>query len=1271
MEKHKALRSFLRVLLLAVLVAGFPRPAAAELAEPSFLVYGRASMGGTPLPAGSRIELEVGGAVLASYVMRSNPELGDLYALRVPLDTVGNRLPGHARSGDSARIFFATGQLAAVLPVGEAGGTRALDLDPAALAAGIVAGDAAIFEGDAGTTTVQVPISLTQVSPVAVEVDFITRDGSAASSSDYTPRLGRAVIPAGQTQVTVAIQIAGDTAIESDETFFVDLSSPLGGILLDPEGQVTVLDDDTPPAISISDATTAEPNPGASQQLAFTVRLSHVWDAPVSVSYAAFSPPGGAINGTDFVLNAGSLTFPPGQVTREIQVQILGDLVDEGDETFEVRLANPVQATLGDGVGLGTISDYVRILRYLEQHVEGVAGTGSAPGLAGAFDLAFAPGGDQLYVAGRAGDALVVFDRGADGTLSHLATYKNGENGIRGLNGVEAVRVSRDGTRVFAAAFDDNAVASFARLPDGTLQFVEAEFDSVLDADSGRTVNGLAGATALAEVPGATPADPDHLYVTGLLDNAVAVFSILADGGLRYETAARDGVFGANGLSQAAAIAVADNGTDVYVAGYGDDSVALFTRNPQDGFLTFRQILVEGSGGVFGLDGALDVAISPDQGFVYVAGQGSNAIAAFRRNPANGFLTFLGSVADGIDGVDGLRQVTGLAFSHHPSHGDYLYASSYGDNAVAIFARQANGTLLFVEQVRDGVAGVDGIQGANALIASAEDQNVYVAGSGESKLAVFGRDIVAPPPVPTLLSTSHTLGVPSALGTLAFRWAGATDPGYGVGRYWLAIDATPDTPAPPAAPSLGVPHGSDPHSASLPSPGDSDRLYLHLTSCDLIGNCSPTHLGPFVVDTTAPAPPGNLASSSHAAPSSAARISASWSIPADVPAPSGYASGLGGFRYQLRPTAAPSCAGATSLPVSATAVRSGVVAVGDWFFHICSADQVGNLSSAAVLGPLTVLPDTVPPQVARLDSVARSADGRVAAGETLGGAVTQLLFRYSEPVAPAGAGDLASFRVYAPGANGLFETTGCGAPAGDDQPVALAGAAYDDDLATSALRLAGSLGRGSFRAVACAGIRDLRDNPLGGGSGYSLDFAAAGNILANPNFDQGIAGWSVSDPQAAFAPADADGQPSSGALVFRVSGGAESAEQCLEAAALASLEGFAGLRGALRITDHTPTTAFVRAELVFHAAAGCSGSVLGTLASSEAVGDGSGNWHHLGIETAIPAGTLSATARFVATPLDPATDSDVELDRTALQLSALFADGFESGDTSGWSLTQP
>jgi len=57
------------------------------------------------------------------------------------------------------------------------------------------------------------------------------------------------------------------------------------------------------------------------------------------------------------VAKSGSVTFAPGETTKTISIAILGDNLVEADETFLVRLSGPLNATLSDWEGIGTIRD--------------------------------------------------------------------------------------------------------------------------------------------------------------------------------------------------------------------------------------------------------------------------------------------------------------------------------------------------------------------------------------------------------------------------------------------------------------------------------------------------------------------------------------------------------------------------------------------------------------------------------------------------------------------------------------------------------------------------------------------------------------------------------------------------------------------------------------------------------------------------------------------------------------------------------------------------
>src|SRR5262245_26914940 len=102
------------------------------------------------------------------------------------------------------------------------------------------------------------------------------------------------------------------------------------------------------------------------------------------------------------------------------------------------------------------------------------------------------------------------------------------------------------------------------------------------------------------------------------------------------------------------------------------------------------------------------------------------------------FLGFLETKTDGVGGVDGLLQAQDAIVS---PDGLNLYAVSEGDDAIVTFARDpAIGTLAFQAMLRDGVGGVDGLASAADVAVSPDGANVYVSGSGDDAIAVFARD---------------------------------------------------------------------------------------------------------------------------------------------------------------------------------------------------------------------------------------------------------------------------------------------------------------------------------------------------------------------------------------------------------------------------------------------------------------------------------------------------------------------------------------------------
>jgi hypothetical protein len=110
-----------------------------------------------------------------------------------------------------------------------------------------------------------------------------------------------------------------------------------------------------PPAqLSVSGASVKEGNSGTSSAV-FTVTLSAASSAPVTVHYATAD--GTANTGSDYQALSGTLTFAPGETSKAIAVQVIGDRRAEANETFSVNLDSATGAGIQTGSAQGTIVD--------------------------------------------------------------------------------------------------------------------------------------------------------------------------------------------------------------------------------------------------------------------------------------------------------------------------------------------------------------------------------------------------------------------------------------------------------------------------------------------------------------------------------------------------------------------------------------------------------------------------------------------------------------------------------------------------------------------------------------------------------------------------------------------------------------------------------------------------------------------------------------------------------------------------------------------------
>ena len=110
-----------------------------------------------------------------------------------------------------------------------------------------------------------------------------------------------------------------------------------------------------PVAVAISGGGVVEGNAGTTQ-IAFVVTLAEAASSTVTVGYATAN--GTATAGSDYVAASGTLSFAPGETSRTILVDVIGDTAYEANETFNVVLSGPSSnAMVTTGSAVGTITN--------------------------------------------------------------------------------------------------------------------------------------------------------------------------------------------------------------------------------------------------------------------------------------------------------------------------------------------------------------------------------------------------------------------------------------------------------------------------------------------------------------------------------------------------------------------------------------------------------------------------------------------------------------------------------------------------------------------------------------------------------------------------------------------------------------------------------------------------------------------------------------------------------------------------------------------------
>ena len=204
-----------------------------------------------------------------------------------------------------------------------------------------------IVENNSGTNNLIFKVTLSTTSTQTITVNYATANNTATAGSDYTAKTGTLTFTPGQISQDIIISVNGDTAIEPDETFLINLSNPSNALITDNQGLGTITNDDgdnTSVTLAVSPSSVTE---DGTANLVYTFTRTGVTTNALTVNYTLG---GTATLNTDYTRTGtnNTVTFAAGSTTAKVTIDPTADTTVEPNETVILTLA------AGTGYKVGT-----------------------------------------------------------------------------------------------------------------------------------------------------------------------------------------------------------------------------------------------------------------------------------------------------------------------------------------------------------------------------------------------------------------------------------------------------------------------------------------------------------------------------------------------------------------------------------------------------------------------------------------------------------------------------------------------------------------------------------------------------------------------------------------------------------------------------------------------------------------------------------------------------------------------------------------------------
>ncbi|WP_350292795.1 Calx-beta domain-containing protein [uncultured Croceitalea sp.] len=246
--------------------------------------------------------------------------------------------------------------------ISDAVGIGTITNDDVAALDAISISDVTQVEGDAGTSNFVFTVSVDGGGNATNNIGFTinTANGTATAGTDYVAIAGGAgTITTGTPSTTVTVVVNGDTDVEADEGFTVNLTAPTNATITDGVGAGTITNDDS--SISLDADITLDEGDAGPTAFTFTVNRDGNIINAATASYAVTGSAPNLADAFDFVggtLPSGTISFLATEASTTVDINVNGDIGFEPDETFTITLSAPsTGSTIGTATAIGTITN--------------------------------------------------------------------------------------------------------------------------------------------------------------------------------------------------------------------------------------------------------------------------------------------------------------------------------------------------------------------------------------------------------------------------------------------------------------------------------------------------------------------------------------------------------------------------------------------------------------------------------------------------------------------------------------------------------------------------------------------------------------------------------------------------------------------------------------------------------------------------------------------------------------------------------------------------